>query len=133
MHKADGAWNEFAVRTDRADVEALIRSVAGGGGPNAAGDEVPAVFPIRWLATPAVRSAIVGVSGLPPDAVVVHVSQRFAYNAPLAIDADYRLKVRLREAASDQATIEGMVLTPAGDLMATIVMGLRLLRGLAAP
>ena len=94
----------FAVTTDRAEVDAF--RAATGLPP---GDGVPATFPMRWLAAPEVRAALLAIAP-EPDLVPVHESQTFEYLAPLFVGVRYALALAARrEAAPDRLVLTGTI------------------------
>ena len=83
----------------------------------------PLTFPIRWLASPALRGAIQQVGGM---TYPVQASQSFLYNAPIVPGRNYQLQIALRQgsAHSRRLTVhgalgdgdDGIVLTFESDL-----------------
>jgi hypothetical protein len=110
------------VRTDRGEVAGFLRET--GGAP--AGDFVPLIFPIRWLALPAVRGLIlqmIGGQGFLP----VHEGQSFAYEHELRIETDYVLAIEGRRAAKPpRLTLRMAVSTGQGEICAHLETVLRI-------
>jgi hypothetical protein len=97
----------FRVRTERARIEGYRQSIG------ARGDNVPAAFPICWLAQPDIRSSVEQACG---ERLPLHEGQTFDYARPLAIDGDYLLSITLKEEASPaRLTLEAEVATPSGE------------------
>ena len=111
----------FAVATGTAELAAfrLATGLAGGSG-------VPLTFPMRWLALPEVRTALLAM--VPePDVVPVHESQSFDYVEPLKADEPYHLAVSARrETSPDRLIVEGVVSSAGGGLCARLETILRL-------
>ena len=94
----------FAVRAVCAEVEAF--RAATGLPPGAA---VPATFPMRWLAAPEIRDALLAMAS-EPDLVPVHESQVFDYLAPLIIGERYEMRLEARrETGPDRLVLTGTV------------------------
>ena len=97
----------FAVVAGRAEVDAF-RAATG----LLPGGAVPATFPMRWLATPEVRDALLTMAA-EPDIVPVHESQLFDYLAPLTIGQPYEMRLDARrETGPDRLVLTGTI---AGD------------------
>ena len=95
----------FAVTCEPAEVQAF-RAATG----LCQGDAVPSTFPMRWLAAPEVRDALLAMAP-EPDLVPVHESQTFEYDAPLAVGGRYELQLTAhREATPDRLVLAGTVL-----------------------
>lgn len=96
------------VRTEPPEVAEFSRATGG----ITPGRFVPLTFPIRWLALPSVRAAILqalGGDGFLP----VHEAQNFTYLLPLEIDSDYLLAVEARRSTEPpRLTLLAAVLTP---------------------
>lgn len=111
----------FAVTADRAAVDAF-RAATGlppGGG-------VPATFPMRWLAAPAVRDALLAMAP-EPDLVPVHESQSFDYLAPLAVGQSYDMQLEARrDAAPERLVLTGTVAAVDGTVLVQVETILRL-------
>jgi hypothetical protein len=80
----------FRVRTERMRIEAYRRSTG------ARGEDVPAAFPICWLAEPEIRTAIEQACG---NRLPLHEGQSFEYKRPLRLAGEYSLAVSLNEQA----------------------------------
>lgn len=77
---------------------------------------VPLTYPVRWLALPAVRGAIlqsIGGSGFLP----VHEAQSFSYERPLRIETDYVLAVEARRTATPPRVIVKMAISTSEGAM----------------
>ena len=111
----------FAVSAEAADVAAFRRSAR-----LQADDAVPFTWPIRWLARPEIRAALLAFA--PEGFVPFHESQTFDYVAPLEIDVGYRLEIAARRehGPPDRLVVDGRVTTEGGAAMATIETVLRL-------
>ena len=94
----------FVVTARRSDVDAFRAAT---GLPQ--GAVVPATFPMRWLAAPQVRDALLAL--VPErDRVPVHESQSFEYMAPLVVDARYTLELDARvDRAPDRLVLVGTI------------------------
>ena len=94
----------FAVSADTAEV-ASFRSAA----RLRADEGVPFTFPIRWLARPEIRTALVEL--MPePGLVPFHESQTFDYAAPLKLGTAYAMNAAVRrEHDPERLVIEGRV------------------------
>lgn len=102
-----GDWiGPFAVNASAPEVAAFRQAL----GLLGAGPEVPLTFPMRWLAAPEVRAAILQRLGASADAalgdgpVLVHLEQEFHSVAPLRVGGDYAMAV-----AVDRAPQGGMM------------------------
>ena len=74
---------------------------------------LPWTFPMRWLAAPDVRAAILALVA-EPDVVLVHEAQSFEYSAALHVGQPYLLTLEARrETAPDRLVVSGAV--AAGD------------------
>lgn len=83
----------FRVRTDEASVCAFAAAL----GVTPRPGHVPHTFPVSWLSTEEVRTAISRL-GLP-----IQTFQSFSYARPLALNADYVLNIRLAAAGRESA------------------------------
>src|SRR3954451_25082168 len=83
-------FGPFRVRTERMRIEAYRRSTG------ARGEDVPAAFPICWLAEPEIRTAIEQACG---NRLPLHEGQSFEYKRPLRLAGEYSLAVSLNEQA----------------------------------
>lgn len=109
----------FAVSAEAAEVAAFRRAA------RIEADTLPFTWPIRWLARPEIRAALVD---LMPDGVVpFHESQTFDYAAPLQAGAAYALEVAARHESGppERIVVEGRVVED-GATVATIETVLRL-------
>lgn len=94
----------FPVTCEPAEVRAF-RAATGLG----QGDGVPATFPMRWLAAPQVRDAVLALAP-EADVVPVHESQSVEILAPLALGAAYVLDLAARrEATPDRLVLAGTI------------------------
>ena len=91
-----------------------------------AGDILPATFPMRWLASPAVRELL--TAAVPePGLVPVHEGQGFDYERPLRVGAPYRLALAIRrEAEPARLVVDGRIEDADGTLHARLETILRL-------
>jgi hypothetical protein len=80
----------FRVRTERMRIETYRQSTG------ARGEDVPAAFPICWLAEPEIRTAIEQACG---NRLPLHEGQSFEYKRPLRLAGEYSLSVSLNEQA----------------------------------
>lgn len=111
----------FAVRAEPAEV-AAFRAVTG----LSPGDTVPATFPMRWLAAPEVRDALLAMAA-EPDLVPVHESQMFDYLAPLTVGEHYEMRLDAhRESAPERLVLTGTVTGRSGAIHLRIETMLRL-------
>ncbi len=111
----------FAVTADRAAVDAF-RAATG----MLPGDGVPATFPMRWLAAPAVRDALLTMAS-EPELVPVHEAQTFEYLAALSVGQSYELRLEARrEAAPERLVLAGMVAAADGTQVVRVETILRL-------
>ena len=77
------------------------------------GADIPATFPIVWLAGPELKRALRAAVG--DDALPVHESQAFDYFAPLTAGTRYRLSgVARRQANPDRLVVEAQTFDPDG-------------------
>ncbi len=100
------ALGTFAVVAEAAAVAAFRRATGCGGDDRT----VPATFPMRWLARPDVRCAIMAL--LPePDLVPVHESQSFDYAGPLEPQVAYHLALSAaRSCEPERLSVHGLLL-----------------------
>jgi hypothetical protein len=97
----------FCVRTERMRIAAYQRSIG------ASGDDVPAAFPICWLAQPEIRTLIEQTCG---HRLPLHEGQTFEYMRPLEVDGEYRLSVTLNEETDPtRLVLRCEVATPTGE------------------
>jgi hypothetical protein len=97
----------FRVRTERMRLEAYKQSIG------ASGEDVPAAFPIAWLAHPEIRTSIEQACG---SRLPLHEGQSFEYARPLEVDCEYRLTLTLNEEANPaRLVLKGEVASPAGE------------------
>lgn len=118
---ASGRLDDVVVRADAAAVAAFRRAACF----EEDGEAVPATFPFRWLTLPVVRPTLSRMIG---DGVVpVHEAQSFAYERPLALDAEYRVGfVFRRSSAPDRLTVTASIETPDRQVCGGFEMVLRL-------
>ena len=110
-----------AVQAEPAEV-AAFRAVTG----LPPGDTVPATFPMRWLAAPEVRDALLAMAA-EPDLVPVHESQMFDYLAPLTVGEHYEMRLDAhRESAPERLVLTGTVTGRSGAIHLRIETMLRL-------
>lgn len=83
----------FRVRTDEASVYAFALAL----GVTPRPGHVPHTFPVSWLSTEEVRTAVASL-GLP-----IQTFQSFSYARPLALNAEYILNIRLAAAERKSA------------------------------
>lgn len=87
----------FPVSALRPQITAFRRAL--GVAESAASPEVPLTYPVRWLAQPEVRGAILHAlgetEGMPFAGVLVHLEQKFAFLVPLKAEAPYRMDLYL--------------------------------------
>lgn len=111
----------FAVTADREEVSAF--RAATGLPP---GEGVPATFPMRWLAAPSVRDALLAMAP-EPDLVPVHESQSFDYLAPLVVGQSYDMRLEARrDAAPERLVLTGTVAAADGTPLVQVETILRL-------
>ena len=93
----------FSVRTDRAKVDAFRDRIGG------RGKQVPASFPICWIARPEIRAAIADACA---GRLPLHEGQVFDYSRRLEIDREYRLFLSIEEETNPaRLTLRGDVTT----------------------
>jgi hypothetical protein len=115
---SDTPLGPFCVRTERAQIAAYKSAVSGNG------DDIPAAFPIRWLAEPEIRGAIEKAC---ERLVPLHVGQSFEYLQPLHAEAEYRLSVILEQHADPpRLSVKGEVVTSTGHMCLRMETLLRL-------
>lgn len=86
----------------------------------------PASFPVVWLTSPEIHAVIARELGS-ENAVPVHESQSFAYEAPLRVGESYEMRVALRrEPTPPRLIIEALVATLSGEPRARIETMLRI-------
>lgn len=117
----------FAVTTDPAVVDAFRRAT----GRDDDG-KVPLTFPMRWLALPDVRTAVLRL--LPEtDIVPVHESQSFECAEPLVVGRSYSMSLEgRRETGPDRLVLDAVVSNEAGDSVVHLETMLRLISTRAA-
>lgn len=92
----------------------------------AQGETLPLTFPIRWMASPAVRDA---VATLAPesDLILVHESQTFDYATALRVGEPYTLTLTGRRVTTpDRLIVDGTVAAADGSICARLETILRL-------
>ena len=111
----------FEVTASAAEVSAFRRAarLEGNGGA------LPFTYPIRWLARPEVRGALMA---LMPEADLVpfHESQSFDYMRPLHTDTPYTLAVKARRDSEPDRLVVEVTIAAAGLQVATVETVLRL-------
>ena len=112
----------FAVAATQAEVEAFRAAT----GCPQAGDILPLTFPMRWLASPDVRRAL--LDAVPePGLMPVHEGQAFDYEQPLRIGEPYRLRLSTRcEAEPPRLVADAVIEDADGAVHAKLEMILRL-------
>jgi hypothetical protein len=82
----------LTVSADMAEARRFAKATAG---QDESADELPFTFPLRWLATPAVRAVIAQLVTRNGETAFLplHESQTFDYAAVLRPDTDYRMIV----------------------------------------
>lgn len=104
---SDTRLGPFRVRAERRHIAAYRSAVS------ASGDDIPAAFPICWLAEPDIRAAIEKACR---RSVPLHEGQTFDYLQPLDLEAEYRLLITLEEHADPpRLSVKGEVVTMAGQ------------------
>ena len=90
------------------------------------GRRLPLTFPMRWMASPDVRAALLSL--VPErDLVPFHEGQVFAYTAPLFVDTPYALRLEARrETAPDRLIATVAIAADDGTICATLETILRL-------
>jgi hypothetical protein len=90
------------------------------------GDAAPLAYPALWLAAPRLRDRIAQICA-EADALPVHESQRFAYEAPLRQGARYVLAVAARrEAQPSRLVLDATIADPQGAAIGRVETVLRL-------
>ncbi|MFY9658762.1 MAG: hypothetical protein WAK01_19635 [Methylocystis sp.] len=90
------------------------------------GDKAPVAYPAVWLAEPRLRERIAQICA-EADALPVHESQRFAYDAPLRQGASYKLAVAARrEAKPPRLVLDASLSDSAGAIVGRVETVLRL-------
>jgi len=90
------------------------------------GDRVPLAYPAVWLAEPRLRERIAQICA-EADALPVHESQRFSYEAPLRPGARYKLAVAARrEAKPSRLVLDATLADSAGAIVGRVETVLRL-------
>ena len=96
------------------------------------GDGVPAAFPIRWLAAPELRDALLALAP-GDDLVPVHESQLFEYFGPLIANERYAMELVVgREASPERLVLAGTIRDAAGAPLVHVETILRLFSASAA-
>ena len=86
---------------------------------------LPLTFPMRWLAAPEVRGALVAMTA--GDFALVHEAQTFDYERPLRVGEAYALTARARrEADPDRLVLHGSIAARDGTPVARLETVLRL-------
>ncbi|MGO9237309.1 MAG: hypothetical protein ACLP4V_25725 [Methylocella sp.] len=112
------------VRTELSEVAGFLRETGGIG----TGDFVPLTFPFRWLALPAIRGAILQLTG-GEGFLPVHEAQNFAYERSLRIDTAYVLAVEIEASEKPPRLILKMaVSTEEEEICARLETVLRIVR-----
>ena len=112
----------FAVAASAEEADAF----RGATGLPLGGSSLPLTFPMRWLATQAVRDSLTGLVS-EPEIVLVHESQSFDYEAPLQVGTLYTLSLKgRRKTDPDQLVVDGTIADPNGITLARIETILRL-------
>ncbi len=117
----------FPVAATRAEV-AAFRAATG----LEPGEGVPSTFPMRWLAAPELREALLALAP-EEDLVPVHESQVFEYLAPLVVDGRYAMEFAARrEASPERLVLAGTISDAAGTPLVRVETILRLFSTSAA-
>jgi hypothetical protein len=115
---SDTRLGPFRVRAEPTQIAAYKSAIS------ARSDDIPAAFPIRWLAEPEIRAAIEKGCG---QFVPLHEAQSFDYLQPLAMAAEYRLSITLAEHSDPpRLSVKGEVATMAGQICLRMETVLRL-------
>ncbi len=86
---------------------------------------LPLTFPMRWLAAPAVRGAMMAM--VSDGIALVHEAQTFDYERPLRVDERYMLSVSARrESDPDRLVLLGSIAAADGTPAARLETVLRL-------
>ena len=111
----------FAVSATAADVAALC-----GAAQLEANGDVPFTFPIRWLARPEIRGALVALTP-EPGLVPFHESQTFEFASPLQAGVSYVMDVAARrEHAPERIVVDARLAAADAALVAKVETVLRL-------
>jgi acyl dehydratase len=102
------------VRADKAEAAEFAAAL----GLRVAPDSVPLTFPIRWLASPALRKAVQQSIG---SSCLVHASQSFLYDTPLTPGRNYQLRIVIRgNASSRRSVVHGTVYDESDRVVLTL-------------
>ena len=86
---------------------------------------LPLTFPMRWLAAPDVRGAMIAM--VPDGVALIHEAQTFDYERPLRVGECYALTLLARrEADPDRLVLHGSIATGDGAPLARLETVLRL-------
>jgi hypothetical protein len=97
-------------------------------GVKSASDVLPLTFPMRWLAAPEIRAALLDAVA-DPDVVLVHESQAFDYAQRLRSGESYALSVSARrESAPERLLVDGVISDGSGRELARLETILRLIK-----
>ncbi len=89
------------------------------------GTILPLTFPMRWLAAPEVRGAMIAMAA--DDVALVHEAQTFDYDRPLRVGEAYALTLSARrEADPARLVLHGSIATRDGTPAARLETVLRL-------
>lgn len=115
MTSEDSRAHRFEVSAEPREVEAFRRAI----GLTGESASLPLTFPMRWLAAPDVRAALMTM--VPePDLVPVHESQAFEYLSPLTMGRSYTLTLAARrEASPDRLVVATTIASAEGATHAT--------------
>ena len=129
MSRAPTRLEKLRLRLDHADAAALAAALQIG---PAHADQVPLIFPVRWLALAKIRQALATLAG---SGLLVHETQSFDYTRALRAGEEYALEVTITADAADpsRVTLHGTAADTAGKIVATLEAGLRVLPRGAAP
>jgi hypothetical protein len=113
-------------QTDAASLAAALQTEP------AHADQVPLIFPIRWLALERIRATL---AALADPGLLVHETQSFDYARALRAGEEYALDVTITADATDPSriTLHGTAADAGGKIVATLEAGLRVLPRNAAP
>ena len=117
------------LRIDHADAASLAAALQAG---PARIDQVPLIFPVRWLALTGIRAALAAHAG---SGLLVHETQSFDYARALRAGEEYTLEITITADAADPSRIRlhGTAADAGGKNVATLEAGLRVLPRGAAP
>jgi len=111
----------FNVRIEQREIEEFVKALSPNGVNETRLGRVPLTFPIRWLAFPAVRDAVLAFSRAAPM-LLVQESQTFDYVESLEVDRDYTFTVEIHREVSPphQIVIDSTIDDTAGRRVASL-------------